>query len=160
MRGLQTTAEHSDAHSDVPTSSLYRQLTRLRDAGMLRVAAERPIRGATERTYELASRDAGAFSGAELEALPASKLRAAFHHFVAGMVADVSACIESVDCMRGAVRVGVQLAVCELTDTEYVTLQRELQAAVMRAGSRSTTSASATRRYFYLISLPGHAGAV
>ena len=154
MRGPQTTAELASVLSDVPTSSLYRQLSRLRDAGILRVAAERQARGAVERTYALASREAGTLTAAQVAAAPVAQLRAALRNFMAAMFADTSAFIESRKFGRRGFPGGASLAVCDLTDEAFAGIQRELHATIARAAKKSAGRATARKRYIYLVSLP------
>ncbi|MFP4310537.1 MAG: helix-turn-helix domain-containing protein [Nitriliruptoraceae bacterium] len=49
-----TTAMLAAALPDVPTASLYRHVSALLDAGVLEVVAERAVRGAQERTLQVA----------------------------------------------------------------------------------------------------------
>lgn len=49
-----TTGELAAALPDVPTASLYRHIAALVDGGVLEVVAERTVRGATERTLQVA----------------------------------------------------------------------------------------------------------
>lgn len=49
-----TTAALAAALPDVPTASLYRHIASLVDGGVLEVVAERAVRGATERTLQVA----------------------------------------------------------------------------------------------------------
>ena len=49
-----TTATLAAALPDVPTASLYRHIAALVDRGVLEVVAERAVRGATERTLQVA----------------------------------------------------------------------------------------------------------
>jgi DNA-binding transcriptional ArsR family regulator len=49
-----TTAMLATALPDVPTASLYRHISALVDGGVLEVIAERAIRGANERTFQVA----------------------------------------------------------------------------------------------------------
>ena len=46
-----TTQQLKDELSDVPQASLYRHVSRLVDAGLVRVTDERPVRGGIERSY-------------------------------------------------------------------------------------------------------------
>lgn len=154
MRGPQTTAELASVLGDVPTSSLYRQLTRLRDAGILRVTAERQARGAVERTYALASREAAKLTKAEIAAAPVSQLRATLRNFLAALFADASSYIESRKFSRGRLRMGASLAVCDLTDDAYDRIQHELHATLARASEKSAGGATAKKRYIYLVTLP------
>ncbi len=50
-----TAREIGRSLSDVPQASLYRHLKRLRETGCVEVVAEKPARGATEKTYALAA---------------------------------------------------------------------------------------------------------
>jgi len=49
-----TTADLAGALPDVPTATLYRHVSALIDAGVLEVVAERAVRGAHERTLQVA----------------------------------------------------------------------------------------------------------
>ena len=153
MRGPQTTAEIGRVLADVPTSSLYRQLSRLRNAGVLQVTAERRARGATERTYALASRDAAALQPADLANLPIAQLRATFRNFLATMVADVSAYIESAAFSRNRSLMRAGLAICKLTDDEYVKVMQGVSAAITLYKDRAKAPPSARRRHFYIFAL-------
>jgi DNA-binding transcriptional ArsR family regulator len=153
MRGPQTTAELARVHDDVPTSSLYRQLARLRNAGLLRVVAERQARGAVERTYAVASRGAATFDPKQFAKLPVAQLRATLRNFLATMVADVSTYVEGRAFARDPSQTRAALAICKLTDDEYATVLRDVNAALTRFSDRKPP-ASAKRRYVYLIALP------
>jgi DNA-binding transcriptional ArsR family regulator len=154
MRGPQTTADVARALPDVPPSSLYRQLTRLRTAGLLQVSGERQARGAVERTYALPSRDAAAFAPKDLAAAPIAQLRATLRNFVATMAANVSAYIESKTFARNRLRMMAGLIVAKLTDDDYVELMREVNGAIARLRTSSRGRPSAKRRYFYIVALP------
>lgn len=154
MRGPQTTGEISRVLTDVPTSSLYRQLSRLRNAGVLRVAAERRARGAVERTYALSSREAGALQPTDLANLPISQLRSTFRNFLATLVADVSAYVESPAFSRNRSLMRAGLAVCKLTDEEYMKVTHDVGAAITLHKGRTEVPPSARRRHFYVFALP------
>lgn len=154
MRGPQTTTEIARVLDDVPTSSLYRQLTRLRTAGVLRVAGERQARGAVERTYALSARDSAAFSPEQLAAVPTAKLRATLRNFVATMVANMTAFIESRAFARNSSEMSAALVVCKLTDEEYANVKRDVSAAISRYKDSPAERPGVERRYFYLVTLP------
>jgi DNA-binding transcriptional ArsR family regulator len=154
MRGPQTTAELASALDDVPASSLYRQLARLRDAGILRVAGERQARGAIERTYALASHNSGALAPADLATLPIARVRAAIRNFLATMLADASTFIESRAFARDRTALKAALLVSKLTDEEYARVVRDFMATIRAAQKRSASDPDAKRRYFYLVALP------
>jgi hypothetical protein len=153
-RGPQTTAEIARELGDVPTSSLYRQLSRLRHAGVLRVTGERRARGAVERTYALSSREAGALQPADLVSLPVAQLRATLRNFIATMVADTSAYVDGPAFSRTRSLMRAGLAICKLTDKEYLKVLHGVGAAITRYKGRSKTPRSAKRRYFYIFALP------
>jgi DNA-binding transcriptional ArsR family regulator len=154
MRGPQTTGEIARVLADVPTSSLYRQLSRLRKAGVLRVIAERRARGAVERTYALSSREAGALQPADLAGLPIAQLRSTFRNLLATMVADASGYIESPAFSRDRTLMRAGLAVCKLTDEEYVKVMYDVGAAITQYKERSEAPPTAKRRRFYIFALP------
>ena len=154
MRGPQTTAELAAALKDVPPSSLYRQLVRLRDLAIVRVIGERQARGAIERTYAVASGDAAHFSPGALARTPTGRLRAALRNFIAAMVTDVSAFVDSrrFGKLVEASRFG--LVVSELTDEEYARLLRDIGALLAKRTPSAPRSAGAKKRHLYFIALP------
>ncbi|HXW91913.1 MAG TPA: helix-turn-helix domain-containing protein [Terriglobales bacterium] len=156
-RGPQTTTELARVFRNAPTSSLYRQLARLRTAGVLCVVEERQARGAVERTYAVSSREGAAFAPRDLAAVPVSELRAALRNFVASMVADLSTYIESHAFARDRLQVNAVLAMRRLTDGEYLDTVRKVNAILMRPKARSAAGPAAKRRYFYVVALPDKA---
>ncbi len=72
---------------DVPPASLYRQVARLVEAGVLSVASQRRVRGALERTYVLRM-SAASITIDELEKMSLDEHRQAFMAFIAGLIAD------------------------------------------------------------------------
>lgn len=53
-RGRATAGDVSERCPEIPRTTLYRNLGRLVEDGILEVAGERPVRGTVERTYALA----------------------------------------------------------------------------------------------------------
>jgi DNA-binding transcriptional ArsR family regulator len=154
MYGPQTTSSLGDQLADVPASSLYRHLARLREVGVLRVASERQTRGAVERTYALASTGSAAFGASDVAAVPVPELRKALRNFIATMAADLVAFVESRAFARNRLRVSAALRICTLTDEEYLKTARALNAVIVRAKARSPGGPGAKRRYFYVVTLP------
>jgi hypothetical protein len=91
---------------------------------------------------------------AQVAAAPASQLRAALRNFMAAMIADTSAYIESPAFRRGPLRMGASLAICTLTDEAYAGIRQQLHAALARAAKKSARGATAKKRYIYLVTLP------
>src|ERR1700761_3747624 len=70
---------------DVPPATIYRHLGRLAHAGVLRVVAERRVRGTVERTYGL-DLAASQVSPDEVAALTPDEHGRAFVAYVAGLL--------------------------------------------------------------------------
>jgi DNA-binding transcriptional ArsR family regulator len=153
-RGPQTTGGLGRLLRGVPTSSLYRQLARLREAGVLQVTGERQARGAVERTYALASSAAGGFAQHELAAVPVSHRRALLRNFLATLVADTSRYIESRALARSRPPMNAGLFACRLTESEYLDVAREVNAVLARSRATAAGGPDAERRNFYFVAIP------
>ncbi|MEO3875432.1 helix-turn-helix domain-containing protein [Nonomuraea sp. B12E4] len=94
--GPRTGTQLRQALPDVPYSSLYRHLRWLLDAGVIRVAGERKVRGAVEHTYEL---DEHAVQGAvpDPSALSPDDHERAVTAFVTGLMAQAHAYLEGAE---------------------------------------------------------------
>ncbi len=123
-RALTTTQLASEL-DDVPAGSLYRHVARLADAGILRVVAERRIRGSVERTYILAHA-AASIGPAELAAMTTEQHSQAFLAFAAGLIADFDRYLAagSPDLVRDGV--GYNINAMWLTDSEFLEFARDL----------------------------------
>ena len=139
--------------SDVPAASLYRHVARLVDAGVLAVAAERRVRGALERTYELRL-DATAIGPGELSAMTVDEHRQAFVAFVAGLLGDFDRYLArgDVDFQRDGA--GYRLGALWLDDAEYAELVAELN-QVLLARLANGPRAGRRRRVIGSVLLPG-----
>jgi DNA-binding transcriptional ArsR family regulator len=85
-RALTTTQLRREL-SDVPTATLYRHVAALVDGGVLQIAEERQVRGASERTYRLRA-EAASVGPEEARAMSVEEQGQAFIIFVAGLLAD------------------------------------------------------------------------
>lgn len=153
-RGPQATQALGRVLSDVPTSSLYRYLAKLRKAGLLQVVARRRARGAVERTYALASARVGAFTPGDLAATPVSRQRAALRNFLATLVADTTTYIESRAFAQPGPPPNAALVVRALTDDEYLTVVRKVNAALTRSKATPADTPGRRRRSFYIVAIP------
>jgi Helix-turn-helix domain len=120
-----TTSELRSELPDVPAASLYRQVARLVDAGVLGVVSERRVRGALERTYIL--RVAAAHIGVgELDTMSVEDHRQAFIAFVAGLLGDFDRYLArgDIDLLRDGV--SYNLAGMWLDDAELRELLRDI----------------------------------
>jgi hypothetical protein len=124
-----TTGELRDELPDVPSTSLYRHVARLVDAGVLSVVAERRVRGAVERTYVLRAA-AARINPDEIAKMTPEEHRQTFLAFVAGLIGDFDRYLArgDVDPLRDGV--SFNLAGMWLTDGELLELGRELYAVL------------------------------
>ncbi len=125
-----TTGELAAELGDVPAGSLYRHVGRLARAGVLRVVAERRVRGASERTYAL-DVVAARLDAAEAAALDSEGHARAFLAFTASLLAAFDRYLEGTaapDLARDGV--GYRMAALWLTDAELGELVHEVAAVV------------------------------
>ena len=110
---------------DVPAGSLYRQVAKLVDGGVLAVVSERRVRGALERTYVLRT-SAARIGVNEIATMSRDEHRQAFLAFVAGLIGDFDRYLEreQIDPLRDGA--SYNLAAMWLDDAELAELAREL----------------------------------
>ena len=129
-RDRLTTADLRALLPDIPTATLYRQISTLRDGGLLEVVEERPTRGAVERTFALAG-DRAVVTPEDAAAMTVDDHRRAFLTFVAGLLADFDRYLdgEAPDLMRDLV--GYRQVALHLSDEELVEMIGELNAVIV-----------------------------
>ena len=148
-----TAAAIAEALGDVPQASLYRQINTLLDAGVLAIAATRPVRGATERVYVLVE---GAASLAPEDLANAGRedhLRY-FTIFVAGLIGDFARYLDSGGPDLLADGAGYRQVPLELTDQELAELSGRINAAVAPA-LHNTPGPGRRRRMLTSVLIPG-----
>lgn len=151
-----TTAELADELSDVPTATLYRQVSTLLDGGVIEVVEERRVRGAVERTFSLVEVAASA-QPADLAALDAEGHRRMFTTFVATLLADFDRYLERDEIDLVADGVGYRQAALWLTDEELGQLGADLAQALGRYATLGPGEGR-VRRLFTTILMPGAEG--
>ena len=147
-----TTTELQAELPDVPAASLYRQVARLVDGGVLGVVAERRVRGAVERTYVL--RTAAASIGLdEFAKMTPDEHRHAFLAYVAGLIGDFDRYLAraDIDLLRDGV--SYRMAAMWLDDAELMELLREL-VTVVQPRLANPPKPGRTRRIFATVLLP------
>lgn len=139
---------------DIPTASLYRQVGLLVENGVLSVAGERRVGGATERTYVLRAA-ATTITDRELAGMDTDEHRQAFAAFVAGLLGDFDRYLEDdqVDLRRDGV--GYRMVGMWLDDAELSELAAELSAVLLPRLAQAP-GGGRTRRLLATIMLPGH----
>ncbi|MBI5087366.1 MAG: helix-turn-helix domain-containing protein [Actinobacteria bacterium] len=137
-----TTAELQLEPADVATTSLYRHVGRLADAGVLEVVGERQGRGSAERTYRLVP-GAASVGVDELASMNTEEHRRAFTVFVAGLLGDFDRLLERgrPDFVRDGI--GYRQTALHLTDAEMDELVDDLRAVV---AARAALPAAKGRR--------------
>jgi Helix-turn-helix domain len=139
--------------ADVPPATLYRQVARLVDAGVLQVAAEQLVRGAVQRTYVLRA-SAAVITADQIAAMSAEDLRQSFLAFVAGLLGDVDRYLarDGVDPVRDGA--SFRLAGLWLDDAEFATLLRDLM-RVLQPAAANPPRPGRKRRVLATVLLPG-----
>ncbi|HEU0206815.1 MAG TPA: helix-turn-helix domain-containing protein [Pseudolysinimonas sp.] len=147
-----TTSQLAAELDDVPAASLYRHVALLADAGVLRVAAERRVRGGIERTYTLAAA-AASISPAEVAAMTPEQHSQAFLAFSAGLIADFDRYLASgaPDLVRDGV--GYHINAVWLSDAEFLEFARDL-ALVFQPRLANGPGEGRTRRIVANVILP------
>jgi hypothetical protein len=129
--GPATAGEIAERVPDVPPATLYRHLNALRRGGVLAVAEERKVRGATERRFVL--HPGGASIGhADLAAASRDDHARWFASFLAGLLGAFGRYLDrgSPDFPRDGV--GYREVVLHLSDAELGEMATALNAALMR----------------------------
>jgi hypothetical protein len=139
--------------ADVPPATLYRQVARLVDAGVLQVAAEQLVRGAVQRTYVLRA-SAALITPDQVAAMSTEDMRQAFLAFVAGLLGDVDRYLarDGVDPIRDGA--SFRLAGLWLDESEFTTLLRDLT-RVLQPAAANPPGPGRKRRILATVLLPG-----
>lgn len=156
-RALTTGELHAEL-PDVPAATLYRHVGVLADAGVLEVAAQRRVRGSTERTYRLVVA-AASVGPDEAAGLTPEQHRRAFGTFVAALLADFDRWLDRAAGTPGGPDpardgVGYRMTGLWLDDDEYAGLLEDLR-AVLRARLDHAPGGGRRRRIVNTVLLPG-----
>lgn len=137
---------------DVPAGSIYRHITRLTDAGVLHVVAERRVRATTERTYALRMY-AAQMQPDEIAAMTLDEHVNAFLAYVAGLLGDFDRYISSEPEHPGEDGAGYKVAAMWLTDAELADYLREFTAITVPRLANAPDG-DRKRRMLYTVLLP------
>jgi len=147
-----TVKQLTDELSDVPAGSIYRHVTRLTEAGVLQVVAERRVRATTERTYALRIY-AAQMQPDEVAKMSPEEHVNAFLAYVAGLLGDFDRYIASEPEDPGRDGAGYRVAAMWLTDAEFTDYLREL-AAITQPRLANPPDRRRRRRMLYTVLLP------
>jgi helix-turn-helix protein len=138
---------------DVPPATLYRQVARLAEAGVLQVAHQQSVRGAIERTYVLRA-SAALITADQVATMSVDDMRQAFLAFVAGLLGDVDRYLagDDVDPIRDGA--SFRLGALWLDDDEFATLLRDLM-RVLQPAAANPPRPGRKRRVLATVLLPG-----
>jgi DNA-binding transcriptional ArsR family regulator len=137
---------------DVPAGSIYRHVTRLTDAGVLHVVAERRVRATTERTYALRMY-AAQMQPDEIAAMTLDEHVTAFVAYVAGLLGDFDRYIATEPEHPGEDGAGYKVAAMWLTDAELTDYLREFT-AITQPRLANPPDGDRKRRMLYTVLLP------
>lgn len=126
-----TTAQLGEALPDIATTTLYRHVAMLVDAGVLRVVHERRVRGSVERTYRLTV-EAASVGTDDARTMSVEEHRQAFTTFVATVLGDFDRYLARDQIDLGADLVGYRQAALHLTDDEMREFLAEHRALLAR----------------------------
>ncbi len=128
--GAATAREIAKRVPDVPPATLYRHVNALRAGGVLAVAGERKVRGATERRYELHP-GAASLGPADLAAASREDHLRWFASFLAGLLGAFGRYVDRgvPDLARDGV--GYREVVLQLSDEELARMAAALNAALL-----------------------------
>jgi DNA-binding transcriptional ArsR family regulator len=147
-----TTADLRNELPDIAPASLYRHLTRLLDAGVLDVIAERKVRGTVERTY--VKRKRLNISRDEMATLSRDELSQTFLGHVATLLTDIDRYLERDDTELRRGGATFRITALWLTDDELNELAtRYLE--LLKPYLDRPAAPDRTRRILRTIVLPG-----
>ena len=124
-----TTADLRERLPDIPQATLYRQIARLVDGGLLDVVEERRVRGSVERTYEIVS-SAVQIGPEESAAMTSEDHLRGFITFVGALTRSVAGYLEQPGADPGRDGLGYRQAALWLDDAERARLIEELGAVL------------------------------
>ncbi len=151
-----TVSELREELPDTPAATLYRQVGLLAEHGVLSVAGERAVGGATERTYVLRTA-ASRIGDRELAEMDADEHRQAFMAYLAGLLGSFERYLAKdgdeydIDFRRDGV--GYSIVGMWLDDAELADLAVELN-AVLQTRLANAEKAGRKRRLLGTVMLP------
>lgn len=118
------------ALDDVPTSSVYRHLQVLQQAGVVEVVGERQVRGAVEKTLCLAN-DTGTIGAAEAGHMTADMFRRTLLAFHAQLLHEFEQYVQNPDSDPARDLIGFRTATLYATDQEWLAVIEAMNAALL-----------------------------
>lgn len=145
-----TTGQIQEHLHDIPQASLYRHVKKLEQAGFIEVIAERPVRGAVEKTYQLTKQ----------EDVSAENIRAQIRFMFLYLLEIFERYFEVAHSEEAAIQSMMQdmlfvtTGTYLLTDEEFTTFMQEISAVVQK-NLNNPPAPGRKPRSVYMISAPG-----
>jgi len=148
-----TTKQLADRLPDIPAATLYRHVALLQAAGIVRVVAERQVRGAVERTYALGDRTV--LGPEDLAQASADDHFRYFATFAAGLIDEFGRYVHEGEPDLARDGVGYREHVLNITDAELRDLLAEVRAAIERRAGNAP-DAERKPRLLATVTMPIH----
>ena len=153
---ILTTQEIADQISDVPKSSIYRQLKILLDGDMIAVAETRLVNGIQEKTYQLAQKPY--LNAGDVANLSAEEHVHYFTIYVMNVLREFADYMQRSETETGSIdmladRVGYTEVSVYVTRAELDVLQAELNTAIMKV-AKNEPGNGRSRHKFAIITHP------
>lgn len=143
-----TTAQLRERLPDVPPATMYRHVATLAQAGVLEVAAERPVRGTVERTYRI-RQDAALVEEDARAVMTRDDHRKAVSAFAGALLADFERYLSREDAEPPRENVLYRQGAVWVTDEEYAALVEDIEAAIARRTGSSPGDGRARHLFSY-----------
>lgn len=141
-----------DVLGDVPQATMYRQLNRLHDGGLVAVTDERPVRGGVERTYTVVEDEVQLTAEQLGDAGPEDHL-GYFTTFLGTLLTGFARYVERDEIDLTADGVGYHQTPLWLSDEEFAEMNEQL-AALIRSGYGNQPAPGRKRRLLATIVYP------
>jgi len=131
LQGAELTAQQIAALlTDVPASSIYRHVQKLVDAGLVEVVAERPVRGAVEKTLRVVTHGADLGPG-EVQQMQLEDHRRALLGFFSQLYSEFDRYLQRPDADPAQDIVGYRAITVYATDEEWLAAIQAMNAALL-----------------------------
>ena len=125
-----TTTELKRDLPDIPTTTLYRHVAALIDAGYLTVVRERKVRGTTERTLTLDQTTVGRIDEREARAMTPAQHRQAFLLLLTRLAADFDRFVDRGDLYQRVAQLGYSQLALYVDAVDLDTIRQGFNALV------------------------------
>jgi len=156
LNGRHLTARELAAQMpEVPQATLYRHLSRLEKAGLIRVAESRPVRGTLEKIYTLGDAEGARFSEEDIREFTREDHERYFSAFIAGLYSGFTGMMEkAADQPELLGQMGYHTSPIILDPEQLPDLQRDLMEVLDRYTALQEQKPESRRFYLSTVFLP------